>query len=482
MIQGDSQVSPAERVGLFFASIERNLTDAREAHRHQCIGFFNQLEPRLTAARELDRELNHHLAHRFNVFRYLKDDELGLSRVIADLLTPLADHGQGPLFLRLLLDKLKLDSPAADVSGAKVFVERSIEENRRIDIYVEMSSGEKRYGLAIENKPYAGDQYEQVKDYLEHLDGRFDRFHLIYLSPTGESPGETSLPNSEYKNWQDRFLIMPYHHRRASVGDADGEGSGDAFERYRAPCSLTQWLATCRTQCEAQRLRWFLGDAESYCRRTFGDADMASDLETKTVVELLESEPNHLETARVIYESWPEVRDRICRRFLVRLRGCVKSRLEETLGDSAQDIRLEARYDGTHKNAVNKLGIYCSSWPVHQGDDSVALGRTEIFLYLFPQNSNQAWYGVWSPPNSDLEGKLKAEFPDSESPDDGYPVWLWVEKDRSDWHKFVSELHQETKDNRGGAITDYYVETLVEFAKRAIPIISNVEGSQSSQN
>ena len=481
-MQGDLQASPAERVGLFFAAIEENLADAREAHRHQCTELFSQLGPRLTAARELDRQLNHHLAHRFNVFRYLKDDELGLSRIIADLLTPNAAHGQGPKFLRLLMDMLELEAPAADVSGAKVFVERSIEGNRRIDIYVEISSGDKSYGLAIENKPFDKDRKQQVKDYLEHLKGRFDQFHLIYLSPTGESPGEISLPMSEYKNWQDRFLIMPYHHRRASSDEADGEGSGDALKKYRAPCSLTQWLTACRAQCEAQRLRWFLNDAESYCRRTFGDADMASDLETKTVVELLESEPNHLETARVIYESWPEVRDRICRRFLVHLRGCVKSRLEETLGDSAQDIRLEPQYDGTHKSAVYELRIYRSSWPVHQGGGSVALGRTEISLRLVPGSSHRAWYGVWSPPNSDLEGKLKAEFPDSESPDDGYPVWLWVEKERSDWHKFVSELHQETKDNRGGAITHYYVETLVEFAKRAIPIISNVEGSQSSQN
>ena len=481
MIQGDSQVSPAERVGLFFASIERNLTDAREAHRHQCIGFFNQLEPRLTAARELDRELNHHLAHRFNVFRYLRDDELGLSRIIADLLDPKEAHGQGSKFLRLLMGMLELESPAADVNEAKVFVERSIEGNRRIDIYVEISSGDKSYGLAIENKPFDKDRKQQVKDYLEHLEGRFDQFHLIYLSPTGESPEEISLPKSEYKNWQDRFLLMPYHHRRASSDDADGEGSGDALEGYRAPYSLTEWLAACRTQCEAQRLRWFLGDAESYCRRTFGDADMASDLETKTVVELLESEPNHLETARVVYESWPKVRDRICKRFLVRLCDCVRSRLEETLGDSAQDIRLEARYDGTHKNAVNKLRIYCSSWPVHQGDDSAALGRTEISLRLFPGSSHRAWYGVWSPPNSDLEGKLKAKFPDSEDPDDGYPIWLWVETDMSDWYKFVSKLHKETKDG-SGEITNYYVETLVEFAKKAIPIISNVEGSQSSQN
>ena len=477
-MQGDLQASPAERVGLFFASIERNLTDAREAHRHQCIEFFNQLEPQLTAAREIDRQLNHHLAHRFNVFRYLKDDELGLSRIIADLLTPNAAHGQGPKFLRLLMDMLELEAPAADVSGAKVFVERSIEGNRRIDIYVEISSGDKSYGLAIENKPFDKDRKQQVKDYLEHLDRRFDQFHLIYLSPTGEPPGETSLPKSEYKNWQDRFLIMPYHHRRASADDADGEGSGGALEEYRAPCSLTEWLDACRTQCEAQRLRWFLSDAESYCRRTFGEADMASDLETKTVVELLEKEPSHLETARVVYESWPEVRDGICKQFLEHLRDRIRRRIKKENSELAQDACVEAQYQGEGRGNVNRLSIYLNSRPQHPATNSVALEKAAIRL----RPGARVWYGVWSPPNQDLEGELRAEFRDSEKPDDGYPVWWWVGNDWSNWHKIVPELHQETEDNRGGAITDYYVETLVEFAKRAIPIISNAEGSQPSQN
>ena len=464
-------------MGLFFAAIEGNLADAREANRRQCIDFFNQLGPRLTAARELDRELNHHLAHRFNTFRYLRDDELGLSRIIADLLDPLADHGQGPLFLRLFLDKLELNSPVTDFSGTKVFVERSIEGNRRIDIYVEISSGDKSYGLAIENKPFDKDRKQQVKDYLDHLDKRFgeDQFHLIYLSPSGEPPGETSLPKDQYERWTKQFLIMPYHHQRTTKGAADTERKQGEFENFRAPCSLTEWLDACRTQCEAQRLRWFLSDAESYCRRTFGDADMASDLETNTVIELLESNPDHLETARIVYESWPRVRKRIFGDFLEHLRGLVEAKIKGAPGASAHDVCVKAQYDGEGRNAVNSLSIHRASWPIHQGKDS----RTVIELR--PGSGFQAWYGVWSPPNSDLESKLKAEFPDSEAPDSGYPVWLWVEKDRSDWHKIVSELHRETREG-DGAITRYYVESLVEFAERAIPIISNVEGSQSSQN
>ena len=485
-MQEDSAATPPERLGRFFGAIEDKLADRREAHQRECREFFHQLEPRLAAARELDRELNHHLAHRFNVFRYLRDDELGLSRIIADLLDPQAAHGQGPQFLRLFLDGLSVNLSFSDteLSEAKVVVEHPIEENRRIDIYVKISSGGKRYCLAIENKPYAGDQYEQVKDYLKHLAGRFDpdSFHLIYLSPTGEPPSEESLPKAEFEQWHRRLLIMPYHHRHTDEEEADSESKRDKFSNFRTPTSFVQWLADCRTQCEAQRLRWFLGDAESYCRRTFGDIDMASDLETKTVLELLEAEPNHLETARVVHESWPVVRDKILKEFLEHL----KVRVEAKLKDPAQDLCVEARYEGDGRGAVNRLSIYRTSWPQHQDDESITGGRTAI--QLDPTAGGWAWYGVWSPPkpsgdsSSDnehltlLEEKLNSRFPDFRKRDGWWRVWKYVEEDWRNWHRIVSELHKESR-NGGGAITDYYVETLVELARRVIPIIDKVEGS-----
>ena len=330
-MQQDSEPTPASALGRLFTAVEKKLADGRVAHRLQCRDFFHQLEPRLAAARQLDRELNHHLAHRFNVFRYLRDDELGLSRVIADLLNPRAAHGQGPLFLRLLLNGLKVNPGLSDENfrEAKVSVERSIEKNRRIDIYVEVPSFEKPYGLAIENKPYAADQSAQVKDYLDHLKGRFDpdRFNLIYLSPTGQLPDEASLLKTEYEQWRNRLIVMPYHDRLVDEGRADGEGSRDECSAFRAPSSIAQWLADCRANCEAQRLRWFLGDAESYCRGTFGDIDMAIDFETKAVLELLESEPSHLETARVVYETWPVIRDKVFKEFLEYLKRRVEVQL-----------------------------------------------------------------------------------------------------------------------------------------------------------
>ena len=69
---------------------------------------FAELAPRLDTARTLERELDRNLARRFNCFDYLRTDELGLLRIIADLLNANASHGQDVLFLRTLLDRLPM--------------------------------------------------------------------------------------------------------------------------------------------------------------------------------------------------------------------------------------------------------------------------------------------------------------------------------------------------------------------------------------
>ena len=78
----------------------RRVDDARRARQGEYERFLDG--PYTAVCRRPDiaeRRRDRHLAHRFNVFRYLSQDELGLSRIIADLLDPTAEHGQGASFL-----------------------------------------------------------------------------------------------------------------------------------------------------------------------------------------------------------------------------------------------------------------------------------------------------------------------------------------------------------------------------------------------
>ena len=143
--------------------------------------FFAEVAPRLETAQTLDDELDRQLARRFNVFRYLRTDEMGFSRMIADLLDPAGDHGQGAAFLKLLIEKLEFakDVNPSDLSNAKVQTERQIHGRRRIDVVVEIGG---KHCLAIENKSnFAGDQEDQVEHYLGWLKKEYDHSLLVYV-------------------------------------------------------------------------------------------------------------------------------------------------------------------------------------------------------------------------------------------------------------------------------------------------------------
>ena len=105
--------------------------------------FFSNLSHRIASARRVELELDRRLARRFNVLDYLRTDELGLSRIIADLLNPSATHGQGTLFLEWFFSVLSeyVDfgkRPDLDPSHISVVVEKEITEQRRIDVFVEI--------------------------------------------------------------------------------------------------------------------------------------------------------------------------------------------------------------------------------------------------------------------------------------------------------------------------------------------------------
>lgn len=208
--------------------------------------FFAELSPRLETARSLEQELDRQLARRFSVFRYLRTDEMGLSRMIADLLDPHGDHGQGPAFLRCFTERLGF-AKGANLAQAKVWTERQT-DNGRFDIVVEFNG---ECCLAIENKSnFADDQSGQVEGYLKWLKRNYPEHILVYLHPDASGPSEASISPetiAEMKAMNPRRLvIMPC---------GSSETPDDQFDDLRLPFSLVDWLADCRRECDVDRLR-----------------------------------------------------------------------------------------------------------------------------------------------------------------------------------------------------------------------------------
>ena len=232
----------------------------------------------------------------------------------------------------------------------------------------------------------------QVWDYLKYLEKEYeDRFLLIYLSPRGEGPTRYALPREELPRWRGRFVVMPYWGDPGSTDreeeyaqadesgledeggtDADGAKAGDeaddapedeqalpddVFADFRIPFSLADWFAASRRQCHADRLRWFLRDAEAFCRQHFGGHSMATDSDTQAIQDYLFANPNQLATAQTVSDVWPKLKAELCGGFLEHLRAEVQRKVQEQPPGIAADLRVECRYGG-EKTGSNFLWLY----------------------------------------------------------------------------------------------------------------------------
>lgn len=143
----------------------------------------------------------------FNVFEVLSVQykEVIMCRMLKDLLDPKGKHGKCNKFLKLFF-KVINESSGEIVSDEDldksyksneivVDCEHEIDDNRRIDILIRVGA---RY-IPIEVKIYAGEQQNQVHDYLNYCnkmqkqDGSNDKTVLLYLTLDGHNPSAYSV-------------------------------------------------------------------------------------------------------------------------------------------------------------------------------------------------------------------------------------------------------------------------------------------------
>ncbi len=426
-----------------------------------------ELASRLEADRRLERELDRHLASRFNVFRYLRTDELGLSRVIADLLDPKKEHGQGTTFLRAMLEVLPHSQ--ARLCGLQstltnpivVRTERATDTGGRMDITVDLPEGDGSFCLAFENKPYAPQDAGQVSAYLKYLRQQYrERFLLVYLPPSGEGPSSEGLQPEDRELWKGHLVVMP----------------------YAGATSLAEWFASCRSRCEAERLRTFLGDAEVFCKTVFGETTMTTSGETQTAREYLLDNPGQLRTALSLHRAWVLVRDEVCERFLERLRDEVDGRIHRELPGA--DCHVRCHYG--NKPYSTTLWIFRGAWRPYENPDHPD-GRTTIRLEAGHRGPNGWYWGVCSPkdrsdmtaPEQERRDRLQEELMENglRLPRRNSSYWPQYQSlDRySDWYSLVPDLYEECEQG-GGTITTYFADNLLDIAAKAIPPIDEVEG------
>jgi len=241
-----------ESLNIFFKKAKEIYGEHKSTYKYLLDNFFRKARVEYNTYIKIKRELDRYLSTDFNFIDIIAPDELRISYILSLLLDPNGVHGQGSIFLEIFLDKLGKKG-ISNIFSAEIFREKTTDlleegkQNRRIDIYINVDG----FVIAIENKPWAGEQEDQMEDYFRYLEklknrGGIRDFRLVYLHGTGEKPH--SISKETIDNNKDKFK----------------------FESYSG--LLIPWLKECYRECESQKVRFFIKDFIIWIERNFKES------------------------------------------------------------------------------------------------------------------------------------------------------------------------------------------------------------------
>lgn len=278
------------------------------------------------------------LAPEFSLLDYLRRDEMALSEYLAMLLNPQGPHGQGDLYLQRFLqlpDVQKLASLLDFSAAVEVDTEYCLPNGRRMDVYLHSAS----CGLGIEDKPWAVDQANQLRDYAEYLHGRFPggQWLLIYLCNSEIS--EYSLPADTPPHLQERVVWL------------------DFFQ-------LAEWLAACAPHTRALPVKVFVEALGRFVNEKINGETMMDSRDELTGL-VLRTEAN-TRSAFLIAQQMREVKQHLLEDFI--------KYLHQKLADlKVAEIWLDPSLAGGAKHAGFHIQFhaddsYCLRWAFDRKD------------------------------------------------------------------------------------------------------------------
>jgi hypothetical protein len=245
--------------------------------------LLNSIKLKVGSIRRAKQMFSAQLAPDFNIFDYLRSDEMGISRVFADLLNPHGRHGQKKLFLDAFSEKIGEDYQwISSANDWNVGTEKQANGQRRIDIYLSSSSGV----IGIENKPWASDQENQISDYAQFLkiNSGEKKWLLIYIS--NRSPSESSVCASDRSD-----LKMSTNYVELDYND------------------MIDWLAACVSKVKSLSVRVFIENLIDYIRININkESDMTEEFE---VLNEVISSSDNIFAAFHIYRSMQKARQKL---------------------------------------------------------------------------------------------------------------------------------------------------------------------------
>lgn len=221
----------------------------------------------------------------FHALSFFHSRETIVSQIIGYLLQPTAQHGQGQLFFKAFL--AALDLKCENARSITVQVEPpcyTLPSRRRMDVLIRFVTNGAENILAIESKShFAGDQQDQVHDYLAHLGSAYQHASLcrLYYLKDGEAPDVKSIPTAEWDS-----------------AVSDGRCEARSFHAV-----MSRWLESCRKQLASSKIGTFLGDFRAFLGLKEENAMAIGNEVRGRVVEIVKSKRSKPEDAAPDFEA-----------------------------------------------------------------------------------------------------------------------------------------------------------------------------------
>lgn len=223
-----------ETIKIYFDSLKERTKFCRNENKVQIERYFSVLTTKNRILNSSQEKINRYLSEDFNVFNFIQPDENKISDIIADFLRLNGSHGQGDIFLRSFLRRI--DKPYFSSTykvtreAPTTFIQAN---NKRLDILVNFGT----FGFGIENKPWAGEQPLQLKNYQSELIKRFgENYFIVFLTKDAHEP--VSLENDVVQALlvEKKLILASFSH------------------------FFLDWLSDCYKECVSDRFRFFIRD------------------------------------------------------------------------------------------------------------------------------------------------------------------------------------------------------------------------------
>lgn len=321
------------------------------------------------------------LAPDFRLMTFLQRNENALSTYLNLLLDPNGSHGQGDLYLAKFLAMLPDTDFASSDGLLGAYTEFRLPNQRRIDIYLQFKNG----GLAIENKPWASDQKNQLLDYGRYLDSQHTggNWRLIYLS-NGEV-NDYALPKDTPTALVDRIITLDFY-------------------------QLTHWLEDCALYTQAPAVRLFVEALATFVREHINGEVLVENGQELT--RLILRDDQNLKSAFQISQQLRSAKRQIWNEFEVYLREAllpsgIELVFEQTLIDGTPHSKIGLRFNPGDPcglcwafNKRNHQDLYfgISAW---EHDDIDSLQREAIATQMsvfcaMPSLTPTDWWPWWT--------------------------------------------------------------------------------------